>query len=357
MHILAAVLGMIVVSGWQPSAQTRVFFMALPNEALPTAVGGNAFMVAGGYFNGGAFFWMPTSGDQRIEGLSAADISRDGRTIVGVALDSRRLQNAAIWTAANPQWRVLGSVKPAAAPCDSLLSNALAATSDGTVVVGLAWDGCSYARAFRWQESTGMVDLGSINGRSTRANGVSDDGRVVVGWTTDVTGFRSGARWVNGQESLIPAPHGLLGEAHAANRDGTIIVGDNCDPTVLIVSSPAWVWTPETGVTCYPVQHPNWLPRDNKPYRPYMSSLTDDGRVIGGSYSFGLDSEALLWLDGRAYFLKDYLAANGLPNAFDRWINTGFITDVSPDGRTLVGYGAGPTSFQGYIVILPGGAK
>jgi DNA-binding beta-propeller fold protein YncE len=26
---------------------------------------------------------------------------------------------------------------------------------------------------------------------------------------------------------------------------------------------------------------------------------------------------------------------------------------VSPDGRTLVGYGAGPTAFQGYVVILP----
>jgi probable HAF family extracellular repeat protein len=355
MHLAAAALGLLVVTGWRTSAETRVFFMALPENVLPAAVGGNAFVIAGGYYRGGAFFWMPTSGDQPIAGVSAADISRDGKTIVGDALDSRRLKNAAIWTADSPQWRVLGSVKATAAPCDDLLSSALGATSDGSVIVGLAWDTCSYARAFRWQESTGMVDLGSVTGSSTRANAISDDGRVVVGWR-DAGGPRQAVKWVDGRQEDVPPLHGLLGEAHAANRDGSIIIGDNCDPAVIITSSPAWMWTRETGVTCYPVQHPNWLPR-NIPFRPYMLGMSDDGRVVGGSYSFGLDAESLLWLDGRAYFLKEYLAANGLPNAFDRWINTGFILDVSPDGRTLVGYGAGPTGFTGYIVILPGGAK
>jgi hypothetical protein len=74
---------------------------------------------------------------------------------------------------------------------------------------------------------------------------------------------------------------------------------------------------------------------------------------MGGSYSFGLDSESLLWLDGQVYFLRDYLRQNGLPDAFDGWVNTGFVTDVSPDGRTLVGYGAGPRTFQGFMVLLP----
>jgi hypothetical protein len=49
----------------------------------------------------------------------------------------------------------------------------------------------------------------------------------------------------------------------------------------------------------------------------------------------------------------DYLAEHGQPDAFRQSVNTGFITGVSPDGRTLVGYGAGPTAFQGYVVILP----
>ena len=51
-------------------------------------------------------------------------------------------------------------------------------------------------------------------------------------------------------------------------------------------------------------------------------------------------------------YLKDYLQANGVPDAFKDWINTGSITDVSPDGRILVGRGAAPLGFRGYIVIL-----
>ena len=347
-----------MVVDWPTAAEDRVTFIQMAREALPFSVGANAFMVAGGYYGaaGPALIWMPTSGDQRIGGIAATSISHDGKVIAGDVLDANRRENAAIWRAGQPEWQLLPPLRPNAQPCDLFVTSAYGATADGKVVVGLGWDGCAYARAFRWEASTGMVDLGSANGRSTRANAISGDGRVVVGWTTDVTGVRIGAKWVNLREELIPPRHAFLGEAGAVNHDGSIIVGDNCDPANIITSSPAWMWTPERGVECMPVQHPTWLPR-NIPYRPFMDSLSDDGRVIGGFYSFGLDSEALIWLDRRVYFLKEYLEMNGLPNAFRGWINTGFITDVSADGRTLVGYGAGPLGFTGYVVILPPGAK
>jgi hypothetical protein len=111
------------------------------------------------------------------------------------------------------------------------------------------------------------------------------------------------------------------------------------------------VWTADKGVVCFPVNRPRTLP--NLPYVTTMLSTSDDGRVIGGAFTFGLDSEALLWIDGQSFFLKDYLIDNGYPDAFRRWVNTGFITGVSADGRTLVGYGAGPNTFRGYVVILP----
>jgi uncharacterized membrane protein len=142
-----------------------------------------------------------------------------------------------------------------------------------------------------------------------------------------------------------------VGEAHAANRDGSIIVGSNCDFTRVTGPPTGWVWTQATGVQCHPVERPSWVfPRF---YNVLMSDLSDDGRVIGGAYSFGLDSEALVWFDGQVFFLRDYLRENGVPDAFEGWVNTGFVTGVSPDGRTLVGYGAGPRTFQGYIVVLP----
>ena len=79
--------------------------------------------------------------------------------------------------------------------------------------------------------------------------------------------------------------------------------------------------------------------------------------MIGGGHSFGLESEAVLWLDKQPSYLKDYLRAHGVPDAFEGWVNTGTIEDISRDGRMLVGFGAGPRDFRGYIVILPEGDK
>lgn len=330
--------------------QGTPLLITLPPEVLPTAVGANGFVVAGGLYSGGGFHWMPTSGVTRIGGMSVGDLSRDGKTIVGAARDSAGIQQAAIWTGGET-WRLLGSVSPNARPCDDLLSNGYGTSGDGRVVVGLAWDGCSYARAFRWEESTGVVDLGSLagGGRSTRANGVSGDGRVVVGWEESATGPRQGAKWVDGKEELIQGPAGPVGEARGANRDGSLIVGMTCQLGGLPPA--AWTWRKEAGVTCFPIERPPGF-RPGQ-YVALIQATSDDGRVMGGAASFGLDAESVVWFDGEPVLLRDYLRDHGIPDAFDGWVNTGFITDISPDGRTLVGYGAGPTTFQGFMVVLP----
>jgi probable HAF family extracellular repeat protein len=349
MKLPATILVLILALGRTGAASDdQLFFMALPPNVLPSAVGGNAFAVVGSFFGGGALYWIPTSGTSDIGGRSGVAVSVDGRTIIGVALDANGLENAAIWRGGR-QWHVLGSFAPDSRPCDQLLSGAFGASADGRVVVGLGWDGCRYAHAFRWEQSTGMIDLGSTTANSTRANNVSGNGQIVVGWQEDAFGFRQAAKWVALRQELIRGPNGALGEAFAANFDGSLIVGKQCDPTS--ATPTAWKWTTSTGVHCYPITVPPTLPP--LPYLAAMLATSDDGGVIGGALSFGLDSEALIWLDGQAYFLRQYLREHGYPDAFRGWVNTGFITGVSPDGRTLVGYGAGPTTLQGYLVILP----
>ena len=64
------------------------------------------------------------------------------------------------------------------------------------------------------------------------------------------------------------------------------------------------------------------------------------------------DSEAVVWIDGVPSILKDYLRVHGVPNAFERWINTGEITGISQDGFILVGYGAAIGGYRGYVVVL-----
>jgi probable HAF family extracellular repeat protein len=249
---------------------------------------------------------------------------------------------------------LLGSF-PNAAPCDASLSFATDVSGDGEVVVGLGWNGCTYAHAYRWTESTGIVDLGSsVEGRSTSAAGVSADGMVVVGHQTRADGFQQGARWVGNRQELIPGPAGgigYVGEAMSANRDGSIVVGRSCIPGPNLAQS-AWIWRAQGGISCLPP--PQIRPSPGPLIIVEAAATSDDGQVIGGSQNVGgsPDSNAVIWIEGRPAYLKDFLRANGVPNAFEGWPNTGTITAVSPDGRVLVGWGAGPTGFRGYVVIL-----
>lgn len=338
------VLALVLPAGIR--ATDRTLLIELPAGNLPLGVNANGSVIVGGLRTGGGFYWMPTTGAIYLGGDGAVESSRDGGTIVGNAFDARKIRQAGIWQRA-AEWQLLGSIAPNAAPCDDLLSSSFGTSADGKVIVGLAWNGCSIARAFRWEESTGMVDLGStVAGRSSRANGVSGDGKVVIGWQEHSTGPRQGARWVDGRQELFAGPDGFVGEAHGANSDGSIVVGQTCRFPGFLDQS-AWIWTAREGVQCAPVPRPRLGGAIG-----IMFSTSEDGRVIGGAHSFGLESEAVLWIDRSPSYLKDYLKAHGVPTAFDGWVNTGFITSVSPNGRILVGYGAGPRDFQGYIVIL-----
>lgn len=337
-------------------AEEKALLIELPEGALPRDISSSS-MVVGELTSGGGFYWLPTTGVVYVGGQRAEAVSRDGRTIAGTAYGPRNVTEAAVWQRA-AEWRRLGSVVPNAVPCDDLLSSTYDTSDDGAVIVGLAWNGCNFARAFRWEESTGMADLGStVAGRSSRANGVSGDGRVVVGWQDSELGLRQGARWVDGKQELFRGPSGIIGEAQAANRDGSVIVGQACEfasLSNLVANQQAWTWTTRDGIQC--LQPPRVRPANN--FIGTALATSEDGRIIGGSQSFGLEAESVIWIDREPQYLKDYLRANGAPGAFQGWVNTGFVTGISRDGRMLVGYGAGPRDFQGFIVILgSGGAR
>ena len=182
------------------------------------------------------------------------------------------------------------------------------------------------------------------------------DGKVVVGYQEAATGFIQGARWVDGRQELFPGPDGFVGIASAANSDGTIVVGRICSPAALRPGDPnfqsAWVWTARDGTKCLPA--PSLRASPGPVIIVEANATSDDGRVIGGGQNVGgsADSNAIIWIDGSPAYLKDYLRANGVPDAFESWPNTGAINGISPDGRILVGFGAAPAGFRGYIVIL-----
>ncbi len=111
------------------------------------------------------------------------------------------------------------------------------------------------------------------------------------------------------------------GTANAANVDGTVIVGRICSPAAQRPTDPnfqsAWVWTRD-GTRCLPA--PALRVSPGPVIIVEANATSDDGRVIGGGQNVGgsPDSDAIIWIDGSPTYLKDYLRANGVPNAFEQ---------------------------------------
>ena len=224
-------------------------------------------------------------------------------------------------------------------------------------MVGLAWDGCSHRACL----PVGRVDR---NGgprelrRRTRQSRATACRRTAGSWSATRRprpgSPRARGGWTAGR-NCFTGPGGLVGTANAANSDGSIVVGRVCNPAAArpAIRLSKRLGVDDTGRHAVPARAS--LRVSPGPLIIVEANATsDDGRVIGGGQNVGgsEDSNAVLWIDRVPFYLKDYLRANGVPNAFATWVNTGSITDISPDGRILVGKGAARLGFRGYIVIL-----
>ena len=292
-------------------------------------------------FGGYAFRWTREGGTENLGGIGGnVQISRDGTTIAAnVLVDGN--PEAGIWL--NGQdWRPLGGL--AASGCPDF-SDTYGISGDGSVVVGLGWDGCN-AYGFRWQDSTGMVSLGSLDGNSSRADAVNADGSVIVGWDAAEDGEWRGARWMNGVESVLATPDGpFLGSANAVSADGSVIVGGEAGkgPT----HNKAYVWTAARGGIVI-----GMLPSDDQLAGAYAFAVSDDGRVVGGA-SGAQTRDAFLWTPTTGIFkLQDYLVDLGV-QGLDNWV-LDTVTAISSDGKTIAGWGyRGPkrhSHVQGWVI-------
>jgi uncharacterized membrane protein len=168
--------------------------------------------VAGYAYDGGnvrrAFYWH--ADDQKMVDIAATSngwalgintdygqnnnsranaISADGSTVVGYAFDAKR---GFRWTEATGMLNLERTVFDNGTTADwgTLNTNANAVSADGSVVVGQAYsatDGLN--QAFRWHESTGLVNLATgsdFEDYESSADFVSADGKVIVGYVSGV---------------------------------------------------------------------------------------------------------------------------------------------------------------------------
>ncbi len=116
-------------------------------------------------------------------------------------------------------------------------SYATGVSDGGSAVVGYSEysaDGID-REAFRWTQETGMVGLGSLDFRFSKATDASADGSVVAGYV-DFPGPRQSFRWTQDDGMEIIGP----GSINGVSADGSIIVGND--------NRGAYLWTRKTGV-------------------------------------------------------------------------------------------------------------
>jgi uncharacterized membrane protein len=333
--------------------------------------------VAVGTWAGGHFRWTPEDGPVDIGGspwTSSPGVSENGEWITGSITDETTwgfpVDVAAIYR--DGAWTTLDAI-PGNTPCDRFLSSGWDVSNDGKVV-GLSWQDCVVVSAFEWTSDTGTTELGFVPGSDlpgSRADGVSADGSVVVGWDRDSFGSWRAARWDDGQETLIELDTPSIcgndpsepwyenrnpGTAYGVNADASAIVGE-CYPVERVVDwgegpyrycdCQAWRWTEETGVhTLGDFQYPD--------YNPFASDVSDDGKVVvGGAFPFtpwDMPRPAI-WTEATGMIdFQEFLEAQG--TFAPGWTITS-VSSVSGDGKTIAGNAATPFGFLGFVVEIP----
>ncbi|HEY4157477.1 MAG TPA: hypothetical protein VGM29_05245 [Polyangiaceae bacterium] len=263
----------------------------------------------------------------------AAAVNADGTFIAGDSSDT--LEHPVRW-AADLQLSNLG-IAP-------MRNNGYVTgiSGDGAVVVGFAYsntDTVDYM--FRWT-ALGMQEVGQ-----GRAEGISADARVIVGYVAPTAGeFGNAASWGTGSAdpaSLAAGPGFQYTSAHATNSDGTVIVGEafNWD-----TSAHAVRWT-SAGLDDL-----GTLPGDS---HCAAFAVSADGSLIAGQSStislYDDDGRAMIW-DAKHGMraLIDALIAQGA--TLDGWQPLR-VSGVSADGSVLAGWGKDPTgTIEAFVARL-----
>jgi len=196
-----------------------------------------------GSSDSGAFRWTQATGMVLLQpsNFFPSGASGDGSVLVG-----NQSSQAVRWTMAAG---IMGlGFLPGATD-----SSAIAVSQDGTTVVGT-----SNLNAFRWTSATGMIGLGLLNGLPvSQARGVSANGGVIVGYGTTTTN-NVAFIWdpVNGLRTVqqvltsdgIDLTGWTLTEADGISADGRTIVGQGTDPAGFSVGWIAVIPEPGTGL-------------------------------------------------------------------------------------------------------------
>jgi len=280
---------------------------------------------------GQSFIWTEAGGKVPIgTGTEVYGISNDG-TVAGRFLDPNTITNGnPTWVAAyysGGQWYKVGGI-PGIPPLDEYsYTHAYSINAGGTVMTGMVWRPNYRVEPCYWNiPDTSIQLLGQINGQSGRADDVSDDGSMIVGWSADSSGSpdREPYYW-------DPLPHfmGTLdstwdgGECNGISPDGNILVGNS--------SAFAFQYTKTTGMKSITDPTLGY-------WNGWSSDVSNNGTAVGHIDEAFFTYRASIKLAAWDYtilldtYLKDTLGIAGI----DDWYCL-FNRAVSADGSVFGG--------------------
>jgi uncharacterized membrane protein len=308
-----------------------------PNVTLGKVSANGAYAV-GSSFDGGFRWTAATGAEETLPEIPVAlGVNNDG-TIAGAVirtLDGVDYQLGALAPVGSTPVQLT-------APLDDA-SNAYDVSDDGTAV-GLSFfhDFSGEAVAFVWTADEGMTAL-PVNRTDTysRANVISSDGHVIAGWNDQEDGFRTAVIWQDRVPLDVVDRDGLaVGEADGISADGRYVVGSSY--TDIDGNPGAWLRDGNTGALVI------------IPVMTFAFGVSRDGGTVVGNTGFFDDPPraAVIWRKTvGSMLLTDFLAEQNITLP-DGWDLSGGLTGISADGYTIVGWGTGPNNQSSYVIKL-----
>ncbi|MCL6532124.1 MAG: hypothetical protein K6U12_02440 [Armatimonadetes bacterium] len=228
-------------------------------------------------------------------------------------------------------------------------------SANGSIMVGSSNPvNSSDLHAFWYEHGVATLDLGTLGGAQSEALGVSPDGGVAVGWAQGSTGMARAFRWTqnSGMQDLgtpgntVPTPS----QAHKVSTCGRVIVGwFRISPT----QTRAFRWTPAAGMEDLNTVYASLLTNGSVLYA--ATDVSADGRyIVGYGYNAATGRVEGFWLDTGTPGVQPYWVLIGDRDlergvlVYQRPTNTWSIWSCPPSGTRFY-YGVDVHPITGQI--------
>lgn len=253
-------------------AQTNSQIIDL-GDGVISSVSKNGQFICGNLYPYPPFLWSENTGRIELGAFDGEAYSVSNNGIVAgrfrdtsLIISGNPVLRAGYWS--NNNWNALEGMNGIPPLDDHSYTHAYGINSEGTKAVGMVWHPNWSVEACYWSiPDTGIGLLGQTGNDDSRANALSKNGSIIVGWD----GVQSGP----GRRAFYwdPLPHFiggfdpsyLVGECRGMNSDGSVIVGGSVWP---------FIWTQATGM-----QH---VVADSSQYWDGQAlGVSDNGIIIG----------------------------------------------------------------------------